>query len=99
MTLFSTSTMLLNLFMEIILSHMTYLLSFLLFIHFFPTEYLLLIETSLLRSYVLFFFLFLFIINFYLRGFTVNARHMTMTDIQDLLLSKLRVENLGLEKN
>ena len=99
MTLFSTSTILLNLFMEIILSHMTYLLSFLLFIHFFATEYLLLIKRSLLRSYVLFFFLFIIIINFYLRGFTVNARHMTMTDIQDLLLSKLRVENLGLEKN
>jgi hypothetical protein len=38
------------------LSHMTHLLSFLLFIHFFHTEYPLLIETSLLRSYVLFFF-------------------------------------------
>jgi hypothetical protein len=35
---------------------MTHLLSFLLFIHFFHTEYPLLIETSLLRSYVLFFF-------------------------------------------
>jgi hypothetical protein len=53
------------------LSHMTHLLSFLLFIHFFHTEYPLLIQTSLLRSYVLFFFFFIsIIIYFYLRGFT-----------------------------
>jgi len=48
------------------LSHVTHLLSFLLFIHFFHTEYPLLIETSLLRTYVFFFI----IIYFYLRGFT-----------------------------
>jgi hypothetical protein len=45
------------------LSHMTHLLSFLLFIHFFHIEYPLLIETSLLRTYVFFFYyyyLFLF---------------------------------------
>jgi hypothetical protein len=80
MTLFLTSTILLNLFMEIILSHMTHLLSILLFIHFFHTEYPLLIETSLLRSYVLFFFLFIIIINFYLRGFT--AAHPVTTPVQ-----------------
>jgi len=39
---------------------MTHLLSFLLFIHFFHTEYPLLIKTSLLRTYV-FFLLFIFI--------------------------------------
>jgi len=43
------------------LSHMTHLLSFLLFIHFFHIEYPLLIETSLLRTYVFFFLLFIFI--------------------------------------
>jgi hypothetical protein len=40
---------------------MTHLLSFLLFIHFFHTEYPLLIETSLLRSYVFLLLLFIFI--------------------------------------
>jgi hypothetical protein len=50
---------------------MTHLLSFLLFIHFFHTEYPLLIETSLLRSYVLFFFfLLLLFLLLFLRGFT-----------------------------
>jgi hypothetical protein len=65
--------------MEIILSHMTHLLSFLLFIHFFHIEYPLLIETSLLRSYVLFFFLFIIIINFYLRGFTVFVNGLSVS--------------------
>ena len=51
---------------------MTHLLSFLLFIHFFHTEYPLLIEMSLLRSYVLLFFFFIIIIYFYLRGFTLT---------------------------
>ena len=41
---------------------MTHLLSFLLFIHFFHTEYPLLIETSLLRTHVFFLF-FIFIIS------------------------------------
>jgi hypothetical protein len=58
-TLILTSTIPLNLFIEIILSYMTHLLSSLLFIHFFYTESPLLIETSLLQSY--FFLLFIFI--------------------------------------
>ena len=67
--LFSTSTLPLKFFYrDHSLSHMTHLLSFLLFIHFFHTEYPLLIEMSLLRSYVLFFF----IIYFYLRLFTFS---------------------------
>ena len=55
-TLILTSTIPLNLFMEIIfsfLSHMKHLLSFILFIHLFHTESSF-IETSLLRSYVFF---------------------------------------------
>ena len=48
------------------LSHMTHLLSFLLFIRFFHIEYPLIIDTSLLRTYMFF-----FIIYFYLRGFTL----------------------------
>ena len=58
-TLILTSTKPLNLFIEIILSYMTHLLSSLLFIHFFYTESPLLIETSLLQSYF-FCYLFLF---------------------------------------
>ena len=53
---------------------MTHLLSFLLFIHFFHTEYPLLIEMSLLRSYVLFIIIIIIIIiiiYFYLRWFTL----------------------------
>ena len=45
MTLILNSTIPLNLFMEIILSHMTHLLSFLLFIHLFHTKSPLLIES------------------------------------------------------
>jgi hypothetical protein len=75
MTLFSTSTIPLNLFMKIILSHMTHLLSFLLFIHFFHTEYPLLVETPLLRSYVFYYYYYYYYyLFFYLRGFTESVR-------------------------
>jgi len=47
---------------------MTHLLSFLLFIHLFHTEYPLLIEMSLLRSYVLFLLLLLLLFIFIYGG-------------------------------
>ena len=68
MTFFLTSTISLNLFMEIILSltwHI-YCHSYYLFISFIPNIH------YLLRSYVLFFII--IIIYFYLRGFTIYIR-------------------------
>jgi hypothetical protein len=54
---------------------MTHLLSFLLFIHFFHTEYPLLIEMSLLRSYVLFFLLLLLLFIFIYGGLHLAFQH------------------------
>lgn len=67
---------------------MTHLLSFLLFIHFFHTEYPLLIETSLLRSYVLFFYSFFLLLLFLLFIFIYGGLHSP-------LLKKFCPQNLG----
>jgi len=71
---------------------MTHLLSFLLFIHFFHTEYPLLIEISLLRSYVLFFFYYYYLFLFtgvYKKSLKYLLEQRITTPVQTRWLPKL----------
>jgi hypothetical protein len=66
---------------------MTHLLSFLLFIYFFHIEYPLLIETSLLRSYVLFFFfLLLLLLSIFIYG---GLHNVFGTSMEDMIVCQL----------